>query len=63
MIYDLSAFARNLRRDRRFTRERRTCWIAALLLLAPLALATIVGSVLLTLIVWVVGYLAMGGPR
>jgi len=28
-----------------------------------LALATIVGSILLTLIVWVVGYLAMGGPR
>jgi len=28
-----------------------------------LALATIVGSVSLTLIVWVVGYLAMGGPR
>jgi len=28
-----------------------------------LALATIVGSVALTLIVWVVGYLAMGGPR
>ena len=28
-----------------------------------LALATIVGSVVLTLIVWVIGYLAMGGPR
>ena len=28
-----------------------------------LALATIVGSITLTLIVWVVGYLAMGGPR
>ncbi len=28
-----------------------------------LALATIVGSVSLTIIVWVVGYLAMGGPR
>jgi len=28
-----------------------------------LALATIVGSVSLTVIVWVVGYLAMGGPR
>ena len=28
-----------------------------------LALATIVGSVVLTVIVWVVGYLAMGGPR
>src|SRR5450631_2014139 len=28
-----------------------------------LALATIVGSISLTLIVWVVGYLAMGGPR
>jgi succinate dehydrogenase / fumarate reductase cytochrome b subunit len=28
-----------------------------------LALATIVGSVSLTLVVWVVGYLAMGGPR
>jgi succinate dehydrogenase / fumarate reductase, cytochrome b subunit len=28
-----------------------------------LALATIVGSIVLTLIVWVVGYLAMGGPR
>ena len=28
-----------------------------------LALATIVGSVSLTLIVWVIGYLAMGGPR
>ena len=28
-----------------------------------LALATIVGSVSLTVIVWVIGYLAMGGPR
>ncbi len=28
-----------------------------------LALATIIGSVSLTLVVWVVGYLAMGGPR
>lgn len=28
-----------------------------------LALASIVGSVVLTLVVWVVGYLAMGGPR
>jgi succinate dehydrogenase cytochrome b subunit len=28
-----------------------------------LGLATIVGSVALTLIVWVIGYLAMGGPR
>ena len=28
-----------------------------------LGLATIVGSITLTLIVWVVGYLAMGGPR
>jgi succinate dehydrogenase / fumarate reductase cytochrome b subunit len=28
-----------------------------------LALATIVGSVSLTLVVWVIGYLAMGGPR
>lgn len=28
-----------------------------------LALATIVGSVSLTIIVWVIGYLAMGGPR
>jgi succinate dehydrogenase / fumarate reductase, cytochrome b subunit len=28
-----------------------------------LALATIVGSVTLTLVVWVIGYLAMGGPR
>ncbi len=28
-----------------------------------LALATIVGSVALTLVVWVIGYLAMGGPR
>jgi succinate dehydrogenase / fumarate reductase cytochrome b subunit len=28
-----------------------------------LAVATIVGSIVLTLIVWVIGYLAMGGPR
>ena len=28
-----------------------------------MALATIVGSISLTLIVWVIGYLAMGGPR
>ncbi len=28
-----------------------------------LALATIVGSIALTILVWVVGYLAMGGPR
>ena len=28
-----------------------------------LAVATIVGSISLTLVVWVVGYLAMGGPR
>jgi succinate dehydrogenase / fumarate reductase cytochrome b subunit len=28
-----------------------------------LALATILGSVALTLVVWVIGYLAMGGPR
>jgi hypothetical protein len=28
-----------------------------------MAMATIVGSILLTLVVWVVGYLAMGGPR
>jgi len=28
-----------------------------------LTLATLVGSVSLTLVVWVVGYLAMGGPR
>jgi succinate dehydrogenase / fumarate reductase cytochrome b subunit len=28
-----------------------------------LTLATIIGSVSLTLVVWVVGYLAMGGPR
>ena len=28
-----------------------------------LALATIVGSISLTLLVWVIGYLAMGGPR
>jgi succinate dehydrogenase / fumarate reductase cytochrome b subunit len=28
-----------------------------------LALATIVGSIALTLILWVIGYLVMGGPR
>jgi succinate dehydrogenase / fumarate reductase cytochrome b subunit len=28
-----------------------------------LALATIIGSISLTVVVWVVGYLAMGGPR
>jgi len=28
-----------------------------------LAVATIVGSIALTLLVWIVGYLAMGGPR
>lgn len=28
-----------------------------------LALATIVGSIALTILVWIVGYLAMGGPR
>jgi succinate dehydrogenase / fumarate reductase cytochrome b subunit len=28
-----------------------------------LTLVTLVGSVSLTLVVWVVGYLAMGGPR
>jgi succinate dehydrogenase cytochrome b subunit len=28
-----------------------------------LALATIIGSVSLTIVVWVIGYLAMGGPR
>jgi len=28
-----------------------------------LALATIVGSVALTIVVWIIGYLAMGGPR
>jgi len=28
-----------------------------------LAMATIVGSVVLTLVVWAIGYLAMGGPR
>jgi succinate dehydrogenase / fumarate reductase cytochrome b subunit len=28
-----------------------------------LALATLVGSISLTLVLWVVGYLAMGGPR
>ncbi len=28
-----------------------------------LALATIVGSIVLTIVVWVIGYLAVGGPR
>jgi hypothetical protein len=28
-----------------------------------LALSTLIGSIALTVIVWVVGYLAMGGPR
>ncbi|MBI1204601.1 MAG: succinate dehydrogenase, cytochrome b556 subunit [Rhodopseudomonas sp.] len=28
-----------------------------------LTLATVIGSVALTLVVWVIGYLAMGGPR
>jgi succinate dehydrogenase / fumarate reductase cytochrome b subunit len=28
-----------------------------------LALATLVGSVVLTLVLWAVGYIAMGGPR
>jgi succinate dehydrogenase / fumarate reductase cytochrome b subunit len=28
-----------------------------------LALATIVGSIALTLLIWVAGYFAMGGPR
>jgi succinate dehydrogenase / fumarate reductase cytochrome b subunit len=28
-----------------------------------LAMATLVGSVLFTLIVWGIGYLVMGGPR
>ena len=28
-----------------------------------LALASIIGSIVLTVVVWVVGYLAMGGPR
>jgi len=28
-----------------------------------LTLATLIGSVTLTLILWVVGYLVMGGPR
>lgn len=28
-----------------------------------LALATIIGSVALTILVWVIGFLAMGGPR
>jgi hypothetical protein len=28
-----------------------------------LTLATMIGSVTLTLILWVVGYLVMGGPR
>ena len=41
--------------------------VSLLVLLAvfrwPAWLATLVGSVSLTLILWVVGYLAMGGPR
>ena len=28
-----------------------------------LTLATLVGSIALTIVLWVVGYLAMGGPR
>jgi succinate dehydrogenase / fumarate reductase cytochrome b subunit len=28
-----------------------------------LALATVIGSVVLTILVWVIGFLAMGGPR
>jgi succinate dehydrogenase / fumarate reductase cytochrome b subunit len=28
-----------------------------------LTLATLIGSIALTLILWVVGYLVMGGPR
>jgi succinate dehydrogenase / fumarate reductase cytochrome b subunit len=28
-----------------------------------LTVATLIGSISLTLVVWVVGYLAMGGPR
>jgi hypothetical protein len=28
-----------------------------------LTLATLIGSVTLTLLIWVVGFLAMGGPR
>jgi succinate dehydrogenase / fumarate reductase cytochrome b subunit len=28
-----------------------------------LALATLIGSIVFTLILWVVGYLVMGGPR
>ena len=28
-----------------------------------LALATLIGSIALTIVLWVVGYLAMGGPR
>ena len=29
----------------------------------PLTLATLIGSIVLTLLLWVVGYLAIGGPR
>jgi succinate dehydrogenase / fumarate reductase cytochrome b subunit len=28
-----------------------------------LALGTLIGSIVLTIVVWIVGYLAMGGPR
>jgi succinate dehydrogenase / fumarate reductase cytochrome b subunit len=28
-----------------------------------LAVATLIGSIALTVVLWVVGYLAMGGPR
>ncbi|HEY2755980.1 MAG TPA: succinate dehydrogenase, cytochrome b556 subunit, partial [Pseudolabrys sp.] len=28
-----------------------------------LALSTLIGSIALTLLLWIVGYLAMGGPR
>jgi succinate dehydrogenase / fumarate reductase cytochrome b subunit len=28
-----------------------------------LAMATLIGSIALTLLLWVLGYLAMGGPR
>jgi hypothetical protein len=28
-----------------------------------LTVATLVGSIALTIVVWIVGYLAMGGPR
>jgi succinate dehydrogenase / fumarate reductase cytochrome b subunit len=28
-----------------------------------MAVATLVGSIALTVVLWVVGYLAMGGPR